>query len=151
MVEEVRRQFRDIPGLLEGKAKPDYATCVDMATRGALRELLLPCSLALIVPIVVFIVLGKEALAGCLAGSILTGIIFALLMANSGGAWDNAKKYIETGAFGGKGSEAHKAAVTGDTVGDPFKDTAGPSLNTMITVMSLVAEVFVPVLILLGL
>ena len=151
MVEEVRRQFRDIPGLLEGKAKPDYARCVDMATRGALRELLLPCSLALIIPIVVFVVLGKEALAGCLAGSILTGIIFALLMANSGGAWDNAKKYIETGAFGGKGSEAHKAAVTGDTVGDPFKDTAGPSLNTMITVMSLVAEVFVPVLILLGL
>jgi len=151
MVEEVRRQFREIPGLLEGKAKPDYEKCVDIATRGALHELLLPCSLALIVPIVVFIVLGKEALAGCLAGSILTGIIFALLMANSGGAWDNAKKYIETGALGGKGSEAHKAAVTGDTVGDPFKDTAGPSLNTMITVMSLVAEVFVPVLILLGL
>lgn len=149
MVEEVRRQFREIPGLIEGKAKPDYKTCVDIATRGALRELLFPCSLAILVPVVVMLLLGKEALAGFLAGSILTGIIFALFMANAGGAWDNAKKYVETGAYGGKGSEAHKAAVTGDTVGDPFKDTAGPSLNTMITVMSLVAEVFAPVILLL--
>jgi len=149
MVEEIRRQFREIPGLLAGTGKPDYKQCVDIATRGALRELLLPCSLAILVPVGVMLLLGKEALAGFLAGSILTGIIFALFMANSGGAWDNAKKYVETGAYGGKGSDAHKAAVTGDTVGDPFKDTAGPSLNTMITVMSLVAEVFAPVILLL--
>ncbi|MFH1609462.1 MAG: sodium-translocating pyrophosphatase [Candidatus Bipolaricaulota bacterium] len=149
MVEEVRRQFREIPGLLEGTGKPDYKKCVDIATRGALRELLFPCSLAILVPVGVMLLLGKEALAGFLAGSILTGIIFALFMANSGGAWDNAKKYVETGAYGGKGSDAHKAAVTGDTVGDPFKDTAGPSLNTMITVMSLVAELFAPVILLL--
>jgi K(+)-stimulated pyrophosphate-energized sodium pump len=149
MVEEVRRQFREIPGLMEGKAKPDYARCVDIATKGAIKELMLPCILAIIVPIVTMIALGKEALAGFLAGSIVTGIIFALFMANSGGLWDNAKKYIEAGAHGGKGSEAHKAAVTGDTVGDPFKDTAGPSLNTMITVMSLVAEVFAPLILLL--
>ncbi|MBS7607701.1 MAG: sodium-translocating pyrophosphatase [Candidatus Bathyarchaeia archaeon] len=149
MVEEVRRQFKEIPGLMEGKAKPDYAKCVDIATKGALKELMLPCLLAIIVPILTMIVLGKEALAGFLAGSIVTGIIFALFMANAGGLWDNAKKYIEAGAYGGKGSEAHKAAVTGDTVGDPFKDTAGPSLNTMITVMSLVAEVFAPLILLL--
>ncbi|MEM2337025.1 MAG: sodium-translocating pyrophosphatase [Candidatus Bathyarchaeia archaeon] len=149
MVEEVRRQFKEIPGLMEGKAKPDYAKCVDIATKGALKELMLPCILAIIVPILTMMVLGKEALAGFLAGSIVTGIIFALFMANAGGLWDNAKKYIESGAHGGKGSEAHKAAVTGDTVGDPFKDTAGPSLNTMITVMSLVAEVFAPLIVLL--
>ena len=149
MVEEVRRQFKEIPGLMEGKAKPDYAKCVDIATKGALKELMLPCLLAIIGPILTMIVLGKEALAGFLAGSIVTGIIFALFMANAGGLWDNAKKYIEAGAYGGKGSEAHKAAVTGDTVGDPFKDTAGPSLNTMITVMSLVAEVFAPLILLL--
>ncbi|MCS7115051.1 MAG: sodium-translocating pyrophosphatase [Nitrososphaerota archaeon] len=151
MVEEVRRQFREIPGLMEGKAKPDYAKCVDIATKGAIKELMLPCLLAIIVPIITMVVLGKEALAGFLAGSIVTGIIFALFMANAGGLWDNAKKFIEAGAHGGKGSEAHKAAVTGDTVGDPFKDTAGPSLNTMITVMSLVAEVFAPLIILLTL
>ena len=149
MVEEVRRQFKEIPGLMEGKAKPDYAKCVDIATKGAIKELMLPCLLAIIVPILTMRVLGKEALAGFLAGSIVTGIIFALFMANAGGLWDNAKKYIESGAHGGKGSEAHKAAVTGDTVGDPFKDTAGPSLNTMITVMSLVAEVFAPLILLL--
>ncbi|MEM3565359.1 MAG: sodium-translocating pyrophosphatase [Candidatus Bathyarchaeia archaeon] len=149
MVEEVRRQFKEIPGLMEGKAKPDYARCVDIATKGAIKELMLPCLLAIIVPIITLIALGKEALAGFLAGSIVTGIIFALFMANAGGLWDNAKKYIEAGAHGGKGSEAHKAAVTGDTVGDPFKDTAGPSLNTMITVMSLVAEVFAPLILLL--
>ncbi|MCS7239652.1 MAG: sodium-translocating pyrophosphatase [Candidatus Bipolaricaulota bacterium] len=148
MIDEIRRQFREIPGLLAGQANPDYRRCVDIATRGALRELLFPCSLAIVVPVLVFLVLGKEALAAFLGGSILTGIIFALFMANSGGAWDNAKKYIENGAFGGKGSEAHKAAVVGDTVGDPFKDTAGPSLNTMITVMSLAAEVFVPIILL---
>jgi K(+)-stimulated pyrophosphate-energized sodium pump len=149
MVEEVRRQFREIPGLMEGKAKPDYARCVDIATKGAIKELMQSCLLAIIVPVLTMVILGKEALAGFLAGSIVTGIIFALFMANSGGLWDNAKKYIEAGAYGGKGSEAHKAAVTGDTVGDPFKDTAGPSLNTMITVMSLVAEVFAPLILLI--
>lgn len=149
MIEEIRRQFREIPGLREGKSKPNYARCVDIATKGALKELMLPCLLAIVVPIGTMLVLGKEALAGFLAGSIVTGIVFALFMANSGGAWDNAKKYIEAGAFGGKGSAAHKAAVTGDTVGDPFKDTAGPSLNTMITVMSLVASVFAPIILLL--
>jgi len=149
MVEEIRRQFKEIPGLLEGKGKPDYAKCVDIAAKGALKELVLPSVLAMVTPIVVGLVLGKEALAGFLAGSIITGIIFALFMANSGGTWDNAKKYIEAGGFGGEGSDAHKAAVVGDTVGDPFKDTAGPSLNTMITVMSLVASVFAPILVLI--
>jgi len=146
MVEEVRRQFREVQGLMEGKAKPDYARCVDIAAKGALKELVLPGVLSIIAPIVVGVVLGKEALGGFLAGSIITGIIFALLMANAGGTWDNAKKYIEAGGFGGEGSDAHKAAVVGDTVGDPFKDTAGPSLNTMITVMSLVASVFGPLI-----
>ncbi|MEM2454536.1 MAG: sodium-translocating pyrophosphatase [Candidatus Bathyarchaeia archaeon] len=147
MINEIRRQFREIPGLMEGKTRPDYAQCVDIATKGAIRELIPTCSLAIIVPVLTLKILGREALAGFLAGSIVTGIIFALFMANAGGLWDNAKKYIETGEYGGKGSEAHKAAVTGDTVGDPFKDTAGPSLNTMITVMSLVAEVFAPIVI----
>ncbi|MCS7174254.1 sodium-translocating pyrophosphatase [Pseudothermotoga sp.] len=149
MIEEIRRQFREIPGLADGKAKPDYAKCVDIATAGALRELLLPGIVAIVAPALTLVILGREALAGFLAGSIVSGIIFALFMANAGGAWDNAKKYIEEGHFGGKGSEAHKAAVVGDTVGDPFKDTAGPSLNTMITVMSLVAEVFAPLLLLI--
>lgn len=149
MIEEVRRQFKEIPGLMEGSGKPDYAKCVDIATKGAIKELMLPCSLAITVPVLTMVFLGKEALGGFLAGSIVTGIIFALFMANSGGLWDNSKKYIESGAHGGKGSEAHKAAVIGDTVGDPFKDTAGPSLNTMITVMSLVAEVFAPLILLL--
>jgi len=142
MVEEVRRQFKEIPGLMEGKAKPDYARCVDIAAKGALRELILPGVASIVAPIIIGLVLGEEALGGFLGGSIITGIIFALLMANAGGTWDNAKKYIEAGGFGGEGSEAHKAAVVGDTVGDPFKDTAGPSLNTMITVMSLVSSVF---------
>jgi len=146
MVEEIRRQFREIPGLMEGRAKPDYARCVDIATRGALKELVLPCTLAIIAPLAAGFILGKEALGGFLAGSIVTGIIFALFMANAGGLWDNAKKYIEAGHLGGDGSDAHKAAVVGDTVGDPFKDTAGPSLNTMITVMSLVASVFAPII-----
>jgi len=149
MIEEIRRQFREIPGLAEGKARPDYAKCVDIATAGALKELLLPGIVAIVAPALTLVVLGRESLAGFLAGSIVSGIIFALFMANSGGAWDNAKKYIEEGHLGGKGSEAHKAAVVGDTVGDPFKDTAGPSLNTMITVMSLVAEVFAPLLLLM--
>jgi len=142
MVEEIRRQFREVPGVIEGQVKPDSARCVDIATRGALRELILPGILALVVPIVVGLVFGKSALGGFLGGSIVTGIIFALFMANAGGLWDNAKKFIEDGAYGGSGSEAHKAAVVGDTVGDPFKDTAGPSINTLITVMSLVATLF---------
>ncbi len=148
MIEEVRRQFREIPGLKEGKegARPNYASCVDIATKGALAELILPSVLSIVATLVVGFVGGVEALGGYLGGSIFSGLIFALLMANAGGLWDNAKKYIEAGALGGKGSDAHKAAVIGDTVGDPFKDTAGPSLNTMITVMSLVASVFAPLI-----
>jgi K(+)-stimulated pyrophosphate-energized sodium pump len=149
MIEEIRRQFREIPGLKDGKegVKPDYETCVDIATKGALKELVLPSVLSIIVTLAVGFIGGIEALGGYLGGSIFSGLIFALLMANAGGLWDNAKKYIEAGAFGGKGSEPHKAAVVGDTVGDPFKDTAGPSLNTMITVMSLVASVFAPLIV----
>jgi len=147
MVEEIRRQFREIPGLLEGKAEPDSARCVDIAAAGALKELVLPAVLAMVSPVLVGIILGPEALGGFLAGSIVTGILFALLMANAGGLWDNGKKYIEDGAHGGKGSPAHDAAVIGDTVGDPFKDTAGPSLNTLITVMSLSATVFAPLIV----
>jgi K(+)-stimulated pyrophosphate-energized sodium pump len=136
MIEEIRRQFREIPGLKEGKegVRPNYASCVDIATKGALKELMLPSILSIAVTLIVGFTCGIEALGGYLAGSIFSGLVFALLMANSGGLWDNAKKYIEAGAFGGKGSDAHKAAVVGDTVGDPFKDTAGPSLNTLVTV-----------------
>jgi K(+)-stimulated pyrophosphate-energized sodium pump len=146
MVEEVRRQFRKIPGLMEGKAKPDYARCVDIATRGALKELIIPSVSTLTIPIAVGFLLGKAALGGFLAGSIGVGLVFALFMANAGGAWDNAKKYIELGHFGGKGSNTHAAAVTGDTVGDPFKDTAGPSLNILIKLMSWVALIAAPLL-----
>jgi len=144
MIEEVRRQFNEIPGLREGKegVKPNYARCVDIATTGALKELLPASVVSIVITLAVGFLGGIEALGGYLGGSIMSGLIFALLMANAGGLWDNAKKYIEAGAFGGKGSDAHKAAVIGDTVGDPFKDTAGPSLNTLITVMSLVASVF---------
>lgn len=144
MIAEIRRQFREIPGLKEGKqgAKPDYAKCVDMATVGALKELMPASIVAIGVTLLVGFVGGIQALGGYLAGTIFSGLLFALLMANAGGLWDNAKKLIESGEHGGKGSEAHKAAVVGDTVGDPFKDTAGPSLNTMITVMSLVASLF---------
>ena len=144
MIAEIRRQFKEIPGLKEGKpgVKPDYAKCVDIATVGAIRELM-PASIVIIVAtLVVGFVGGIQALGGFLAGAILSSLLLALLMSNAGGLWDNAKKLIETGAYGGKGSEAHKAAVVGDTVGDPFKDTAGPSLNTMITVMSLIASLF---------
>jgi len=144
MIDEVRRQFREIPGLKEGKegAKPDYAKCVDIATKGALKELLPASTMTIAVTLLVGFIGGIKALGGFLSGSIFSGLIFALLMANSGGLWDNAKKHIEEGAYGGKGSEAHKAAVVGDTVGDPFKDTAGPSLNTMICVIGLVASLF---------
>jgi K(+)-stimulated pyrophosphate-energized sodium pump len=144
MVEEVRRQFREIPGLMEGTAKPDSARCVDISTRAALREMILPGTVAVAAPVVVGYVLGVAALGGMLAGATVTGVLMALFMANSGGAWDNAKKYIEGGAHGGKGSEPHKAAVVGDTVGDPFKDTSGPSLNILIKLMSVVSLVLAP-------
>ena len=144
MIEEVRRQFREIPGILEGKAKPDYASCVEISTQGSLKEMMLPGLLAVAVPIAVGCVLGVKALGGLLAGALVTGVLFAIFMSNAGGAWDNAKKYIETGAHGGKGSESHKAAVVGDTVGDPFKDTSGPSLNILIKLMTIVSLVFVP-------
>jgi K(+)-stimulated pyrophosphate-energized sodium pump len=146
MIEEIRRQFRERPGILAGTEKPDYATCVDLAAQGSLSSLALPAFLAVGLPLLVGFVLGPNALGGFLGGSIFTGVIFALFMANAGGLWDNAKKFIETGQFGGPGSEAHKASVVGDTVGDPFKDTAGPSLNTLITVMSLVSSLFAPII-----
>jgi len=144
MVEEVRRQFREIPGLMDGKAEPEYARCVSIATRGALREMILPGVMAVAVPIGVGIIpwLGKRAVGGLLAGALLTSVLMAIFMANAGGAWDNAKKFIESGHLGGKGSFAHKAAVVGDTVGDPFKDTSGPSLNILIKLMSVVALIF---------
>ncbi|HEX5521362.1 MAG TPA: sodium-translocating pyrophosphatase [Longimicrobiaceae bacterium] len=144
MVEEVRRQFREIPGLMEGTAKPDSARCVDISTRAALREMILPGSVAVAAPVLVGYFIGVEALGGLLAGATVTGVLMALFMANAGGAWDNAKKYIEAGAHGGKGSEPHKAAVVGDTVGDPFKDTSGPSMNILIKLMSIVSLVLAP-------
>ncbi len=142
IVVEVRRQFREIPGLMEGTGQPDYAACVGISTESALREMILPGALAVVVPLVVGHVLGKEALAGMLVGTMSSGFLLAVMMANAGGAWDNAKKWIETGQFGGKGSDAHKAAVVGDTVGDPFKDTSGPSLNILIKLMTIVSLVF---------
>lgn len=142
IVLEVRRQFREIPGLMEGTTLPDYRACVGISTEGALREMILPGLLAVVVPLAVGFVLGKEALAGLLVGATSSGFLLAVMMANAGGAWDNAKKWIETGELGGKGSDAHKAAVVGDTVGDPFKDTSGPALNILIKLMSIVALVF---------
>lgn len=147
MIEEVRRQFRTIPGLLEGKARPDYKTCVAISTTAALKRMVAPGMLVILSPLVVGVVLGVEALAGLLAGSIVCGVVLALSSANSGGAWDNAKKYIETGKHGGKGSDTHKAAVVGDTVGDPFKDTSGPSLNILMKLMAILSLVFVPFII----
>jgi K(+)-stimulated pyrophosphate-energized sodium pump len=146
MVEEVRRQFREIPGLLEGRpgVKPDSARCVDISTKAALREMILPGVSAVLLPVVVGKVLGVTALGGLLAGATVTGVMMALFMANAGGAWDNAKKTIEGGMLGGKGSDAHKAAVVGDTVGDPFKDTSGPAMNILIKLMSVVSLVLAP-------
>ncbi|KQC10841.1 MAG: potassium transporter [Methanolinea sp. SDB] len=144
IVDEVRRQFKEIPGLMEGKAEPDYEACITISTNAAIRQMILPGILAIGSPLIIGILLGKAALAGLLAGSISSGFVLAIMMANSGGAWDNAKKYIEQGHAGGKGSPAHKAAVTGDTVGDPFKDTAGPALNILLKLMSIVAVVFAP-------
>jgi len=148
MVQEIRRQFREIPGLLEGKpgVRPDPATCVDISTKAALREMILPGITAVIAPVLVGFILGPEALAGLLAGATVAGVLLALMMANAGGAWDNAKKYIEAGNLGGKGSDPHKAAVVGDTVGDPFKDTSGPSMNILIKLMSVVSLVIAPLL-----
>ena len=147
MIEEVRRQFRTIPGLMEGKAKADYARCVDISTAAALRQMVAPGLLAILVPVAVGFY-DVEALAGVLAGVTASGVLLAIFMSNAGGAWDNAKKFIEAGAHGGKGSDAHKAAVVGDTVGDPFKDTAGPSLNILIKLMSVVSLVIAPLLVL---
>ena len=144
MIEEVRRQFREIPGIMEGTGRPEYERCVDISTAAALREMIVPGLMAVLVPVIVGLALGAPALGGLLGGSIVTGVMMAIFMSNSGGAWDNAKKYIEDGTPGGKGSEAHKAAVVGDTVGDPFKDTAGPSLNILIKLMSVVATVLAP-------
>jgi K(+)-stimulated pyrophosphate-energized sodium pump len=147
MVEEIRRQFREIPGLMEGTGKPDSARCIEISTKAALREMVLPGLVAVSAPLIIGLGLGKEALGGMLAGATLTGVLLALLMANAGGAWDNAKKYIEKGHLGGKGSEAHKAGVVGDTVGDPFKDTSGPSMNIVIKLMSIVSLVIAPLLV----
>ena len=150
MIEEVRRQFRTIPGILEGTGKPDYKSCVAISTTAALKEMLVPGVMAVLAPLAVGLILGVEALGGLLAGSLVTGVLLAIFMSNAGGAWDNAKKYIEDGNHGGKGSEAHKAAVVGDTVGDPFKDTSGPSINILIKLMTVVSLVFAPIFIAVG-
>jgi K(+)-stimulated pyrophosphate-energized sodium pump len=142
IVVEVRRQFKEIIGLMEGKARPDYARCVTIATAAAQKEMVVPALLAIIAPVSVGLLIGVEAVAGLLTGATISGFVLAVMMANSGGAWDNAKKYVEEGHYGGKGSPAHKAGVVGDTVGDPFKDTSGPSLNILIKLMSMVSIVF---------
>ena len=142
VVKEVRRQFKEITGLMQGKADPDYAKCVDLCTKSSLKEMVLPTIVAVIVPIAVGLLLGCTGVVGMLAGATASGFLLAVFMSNSGGAWDNAKKYIEGGAHGGKGSNCHKAAVVGDTVGDPFKDTSGPSINILIKLLSMVSIVF---------
>ena len=150
MIEEVRRQFREDKGIMEGTSKPDYANCVDISTKAALKEMVIPGLMAIVAPLAVGILLGVEALGGLLAGALSSGVLLALMMANAGGAWDNAKKYIEEGHFGGKGSDPHKAAVVGDTVGDPFKDTSGPSINILIKLMTIVSLVFAPLFVSIG-
>jgi len=147
MIKEIRRQFKEIPGLLEGKAKPDTARCIDIATRAALRKMIAPGALAVLAPVIIGFLLGPKALGGMLGGALICCVMMALMMSNAGGAWDNAKKYVEKGNFGGKGSEVHKAAVVGDTVGDPLKDTSGPSMNILINVMAIVSLVIAPLLV----
>jgi K(+)-stimulated pyrophosphate-energized sodium pump len=142
MIDEVRRQFKDMPGIMDKTEKPDYARCVKISTDAALKEMVFPALLAIATPLIVGFLFGAEALGGLLAGTLITGVVLAIFMANSGGAWDNAKKHIEIGNHGGNGSFAHKASVTGDTVGDPFKDTAGPALDILIKLMTTISLVF---------
>ena len=150
MIEEVRRQFKAMPGIMKGIEKPDYKSCVAISTTAALKEMLVPGIMAVASPLATGLILGTGALGGLLAGALVTGVLMAVFMSNSGGAWDNAKKYIEDGHHGGKGSEAHKAAVVGDTVGDPFKDTSGPSINILIKLMTIVSLVFAPLFLSIG-